>query len=49
MPLVKPLITETGMKRIQVPSPARPTASSMAPAIIVQMSRLTAPYWTTMP
>jgi hypothetical protein len=49
MPLVKPLITEIGMKRIQVPSLARPMASSMAPAIIVQISRLAAPYCTTMP
>ena len=49
MPLVKPLITEMGMKRIHVPSLAMPMASSITPAIIVQISRFATPYCTTMP
>ena len=43
MPLVKPLITDTGMKRIQVPMRSSPMVSSITPAINVQISRLATP------
>jgi hypothetical protein len=47
MPLVKPVITDTGTKRIHEPMRATPMANSMSPAIIVQMSRFATPYRAT--
>ena len=44
MPLVKPVTTDTGMKRIHVPIWKRPIRNSITPAIIVQRSRLATPY-----
>ena len=43
MPLVKPITTATGMKRISVPSRNSPIRNSMMPDIMVAISRLGMP------
>ena len=43
MPLVKPMITELGTKRISRPSLAAPITIRMTPAIIVQIIRFAQP------
>ena len=42
IPLVKPITTDTGMKRIMLPRRKAPIASSIIPDIIVAISR----FWT---
>jgi len=49
MPLVKPTTTGRGMKRMALPMPARPSSTSITPAIIVQMNRPGTPCVATMP
>ena len=49
MPLVKPMITATGMKRISVPRRNTPMASRISPDSVVARIRLATPYCWTMP
>ena len=43
MPLVKPITTATGIKRIKVPKRSRPMASSMRPDMAVATIKLAKP------
>ncbi|GAB1459214.1 hypothetical protein MASR2M50_09880 [Thauera sp.] len=47
MPLVKPITTDSGMKRIMLPRRSAPMANSSTPDIIVAMSRFCTPWSTT--
>ena len=47
IPLVKPSVTGYGMNLIAPPSPRRPNASSMPPAISVATVRPSRPYFCT--
>ncbi|OQC10236.1 MAG: hypothetical protein BWX79_01346 [Alphaproteobacteria bacterium ADurb.Bin100] len=49
MPLVNPITTAIGMKRISVPSLNRPIRNSSTPDIAVAMMRLASPKRSTMP
>ena len=49
MPLVKPITTATGMKRIRVPSLSRPMANNNTPDMAVAKIRLATPWRSTMP
>ena len=49
MPLVKPMITEMGMKRTSVPSLNSPIKNRSTPDSAVAMMRLPTPYCCTMP
>jgi SulP family sulfate permease len=46
MPVVKPVTTAIGMKRISVPMRQAPITKSSTPAIIVAISRLGTPYFS---
>jgi len=48
MPLVKPITTDSGMKRIMLPRRRAPIANSITPDIIVAISRLATPRSATM-
>ncbi len=48
MPLVKPMTTDSGMKRIMLPRRSAPIANSRMPDIIVAISRFCTPWSTTM-
>ena len=43
MPLVNPITTATGMKRIKVPKRSKPMASSMTPDMAVAIIKLAKP------
>ena len=49
MPLVKPITTGRGMKRMALPIPVRPRRTSITPPIIVHMNRPATPCVATMP
>ena len=49
MPLVKPRTTGRGMNFTAVPSPVKPSTSSITPAIIVTISRPDRPWSWMMP
>ena len=49
MPLVNPIMIETGTNRIRTPIRRAPIANKKPPAIMVAMSKLATPYRSTMP